>query len=44
MTQGHFDEAEQALNKALQLNPRHYARAQENLEQLQQLRKRQKSQ
>jgi Flp pilus assembly protein TadD len=44
MTQGHFDEAEQALNKALQLNPRHYARAQENLEHLQQLRKQQKSQ
>jgi tetratricopeptide (TPR) repeat protein len=34
MTQGHFDEAEKALNKALQLDPRHYVRAQENLERL----------
>ncbi|MBE0576204.1 MAG: tetratricopeptide repeat protein [Desulfuromonadales bacterium] len=39
MTQGHFDEAEQALNKALQLNPRHYVRAQENLETLQEMRR-----
>jgi len=38
MTQGDFDEAEQALNKALQLNPRHYVRAQENLERLQEMR------
>ena len=38
MTQGHFDEAEQALNKALQLDPRHYVRAQENLERLQVMR------
>lgn len=39
MTQGHFDEAEQALNKALELNPRYYVRAQENLEKLQGLRR-----
>jgi tetratricopeptide (TPR) repeat protein len=39
MTQGHFDEAEQALNKALQLDPRHYVRAQENLETLQEVRR-----
>ena len=38
MTQGHFDEAEQALKKALQLNPRYYTRAQENLEKLQSMR------
>jgi Flp pilus assembly protein TadD len=38
MTQGHFDEAEQALNKASQLNPKYYDRAQENLERLQQMR------
>ena len=38
MTQGHFDEAEKALNKALQLDPRHYVRAQENLERLQGMR------
>ena len=38
MTQGHFDEAEQALNKALQLNPRYYVRAQENLDKLRQMR------
>ncbi len=44
MTQGRLDEAEQALNKALQLNPRYYVRAQENLERLQQLRKQQMSQ
>jgi Tfp pilus assembly protein PilF len=34
MTQGYFDEAEQALNKAIQLNPRYYERAQENLKKL----------
>lgn len=39
MTQGHFDEAERAFNKALQINPRHYVRAQENLEKLQGLRR-----
>jgi Flp pilus assembly protein TadD len=39
MTQGDFDKAEQALNKALQLNPRFYVRAQENLDKLQQLRR-----
>ena len=38
MTQGHFDEAEQALKKALQLNPRYYTRAQENLEKIQGMR------
>lgn len=38
MTQGRFDEAEQALKKSLQLNPRHYVRAQENLEKLQGVR------
>ena len=38
MTQQRFDEAEQALNKALQLNPSHYVRAQANLEKLQQMR------
>ena len=38
MTQGHFDEAEQALKKALQLNPRYHTRAQENLEKLQGMR------
>jgi len=39
MTQGLFDEAEQALNKAVQLNPRYYVRAQENLEKLQEMRR-----
>ena len=39
MTQGLFDEAEQALNKAVQLNPRYYVRAQENLERLQEMRR-----
>ena len=38
MTQRNFDEAERALNKAIQLNPRHYVRAQENLDKLQQMR------
>ncbi len=38
MTQQRFDEAEQALNKALQLNPRHYVRAQQNLENLKEMR------
>lgn len=39
MTQGLFDEAKQALNKAVQLNPRYYVRAQENLEKLQEMRR-----
>jgi tetratricopeptide (TPR) repeat protein len=39
MTQGLFDDAEQALRKAVQLNPRYYARAQENLEKLQEMRR-----
>ena len=39
MTQGLFDEAEQALNKAVHLNPRYYVRAQENLEKLQEMRR-----
>jgi Flp pilus assembly protein TadD len=38
MTQGQFDEAEQALKMALQLNPRHYVRAQDNLDKLQEMR------
>lgn len=38
MTQGHFDEAEQAFKKALQIDPRHYVRAQENLDKLQTMR------
>ena len=38
MTQGNFDEAEQAFKKALQLNPSYYLRAQENLDKLQRLR------
>jgi Tfp pilus assembly protein PilF len=39
MTQGKFDEAEQAFKKALQLNPSYYVRAQENLDKLQRMRK-----
>ncbi len=39
MTQGHFEEAEQAFRKALQINPKHYVRAQENLDKLHRLRK-----
>lgn len=39
MTQGRFDEAEQALNKALQINPRYYVRAQENLDLLHEMRR-----
>jgi len=38
MTQGKFDEAEIALNKAIELNPKFYERAQENLDRLEQLR------
>lgn len=43
MTQGLFDEAKQALNKAVQLNPRYYVRAQENLEKLQEMRRAERS-
>ena len=39
MTQGRFDEAEKALKKALQISPRFYTRAQENLDKLQEMRK-----
>lgn len=38
MTQGHFNEAEQVLYKAMQLKPRHYVRAQENLDKLKEMR------
>jgi len=38
MTQGKFDEAEAALKKAIELNPKFYERAQENLDRLEQLR------
>jgi len=38
MTQERFNEAERALNKALELNPKFYERAQENLERLEQMR------
>jgi len=38
MTQGEWDKAEQAFRKALDLNPRFYMRAQENLERLQRIR------
>jgi tetratricopeptide (TPR) repeat protein len=38
LTQGKFDEAEAALRKALELDPKFYARAQENLDRLDQLR------
>jgi len=39
MTRGEFDKAEKALKKALQTSPKFYARAQENLERLQEMRK-----
>lgn len=39
MTQGRFDEAETYLVKALAANPRFYQKAQDNLDQLQQLRR-----
>ncbi len=39
MTQGLFDESEQALRKSLQLSPSHYVRAQENLDRLQEMRR-----
>jgi len=39
MTKGNFEKAEQALKKAMQINPRFYARAQENLDLLQEARK-----
>jgi len=38
MTQGKFNEAEKALNKAIELNPKFYERAQENLDRLEQMR------
>ena len=38
MTQGHYDDAERALRKAMELNPKFYERAQENLDRLEQLR------
>ena len=38
MTQRHFDEAEQAFKKAMQINPSYYVRAQENLDKLQGMR------
>lgn len=38
MTQGRYDDAERALRKALELHPKFYPRAQENLDRLQQLR------
>jgi Flp pilus assembly protein TadD len=38
MTQGHYEDAERALKKALELNPKFYERAQENLDRLEQLR------
>jgi Flp pilus assembly protein TadD len=38
MTQGHYEDAERALKKALELNPKIYERAQENLDRLEQLR------
>jgi len=37
-TQGHYEDAERALQKALELNPKFYNRAQENLDRLDQLR------
>ncbi|MHB8709863.1 MAG: tetratricopeptide repeat protein [Desulfuromonadales bacterium] len=39
MTRERFDDAERALRKALELNPKHYPKAQENLERLEHLRK-----
>jgi len=37
-TQGHYEDAERALQKSLELNPKFYERAQENLDRLEQLR------
>jgi len=37
-TQGHYEDAERALQKALELNPKFYNRAQENLDRLDQMR------
>jgi len=37
-TQGHYEDAERALKKSLELNPKFYERAQENLDRLEQLR------
>lgn len=39
MTQGRLNDAERALRKAMAINPRHYEKAQVNLERVQQLRK-----
>lgn len=39
MTQGRFDDAERSLKKALQLNPKFYVRAQDNLDILQEMRR-----
>lgn len=38
MTKERFDDAERALHKAMELNPKFYARAQENLDRLERLR------
>jgi len=38
MTKERYDDAERALHKALELNPRFYSRAQENLDRLERLR------
>ncbi len=38
MTQKRYDDAERALKKALELNPKFYARAQENLDRVERLR------
>jgi len=37
-TQGHYEDAERALQKALELNPKFYNRAQENLDRVDQMR------
>ncbi|MDH3998180.1 MAG: tetratricopeptide repeat protein [Desulfuromonadales bacterium] len=39
LTKGELDKAEAALKKAMQLNPRYYVKAQENLERLEQIRR-----
>lgn len=38
MTQKRYDDAERALHKALEINPKYYTKAQENLDRLQKLR------
>lgn len=43
LTQGRLDEAEEALMTALKINPKFYAKAQENLDRVNSLRKRQPS-